>query len=89
MQRHVERRIRCTRRIGDKIGGSLQALQIDAKMQQLILQAERKQCVGPCANRFTLKSESASALARFTCAPIQNRYLSSERPMVRRKIAQL
>ena len=43
MQRYVEQRIRFPRRIGDKIGDNLQALQINTKMEQLISQAERKQ----------------------------------------------
>jgi hypothetical protein len=42
MQWHFERRIRCPRRIGDKIGGNLQAIQINAKMVQLIFYAEGK-----------------------------------------------
>ena len=80
MQRNLERRIRRPCRFGDKIGGSLQAIQIDAKMQQLVSHAERKQRVGPCADRFTVKSESASALALTHMRTDPECYLSSVRP---------
>ena len=53
MQGHFERRIRCTCRFGDKIGDSFQTIQINSKMEEFIPQAECKQRMGPCANRFT------------------------------------
>ena len=72
MQRYVEQRIRFPRRIGDKIGGNLQALQINAKMEAADLLGRAQAMSGPvCVPLHSLKAKVPRPSAA-PVGPIQN-----------------
>jgi hypothetical protein len=53
MWRHFERWIRRPCCLGDEIGGSVEAAQVDAEMQQPVIDTEGKLDMSPRAHRFT------------------------------------